>query len=400
MFSSRVPGALDLNRLAAALSAHRAQRREVFDLTATNPTTASIRYPPDLLAPLADSAALTYRPEPFGLDSARRAVAADYMRRGISVAESRIVLTASTSEAYSLLFKLLCGPACDDVLVPAPSYPLFEHLTQLDGVRSRSYALEYQGRWELDAQSVDAAWTDRTRAVLAVSPNNPTGSVLSDEELDALASRCAGREAALIVDEVFADYRLGPVRPGLTASAEAMASSPGRTVAPAGALTFRLGGLSKSAGLPQVKLGWIALEGPEDLVMQALDRLELICDTYLSVSTPVQVAAPALIAGGARIREQLQERVRSNYAALRDAAAASPSIEVLAADAGWSAVLRVPANGTEEDLVVELLTERGVLVHPGFFFDFPHEAFLVVSLLPQPSVFTEGVARLVGHLGG
>jgi len=386
MFSSRVSGALSLNRLSAVLAARRAGGGAVIDLTVTNPTTVGIPYPADILVPLADVRGSTYQPEPFGLATARRAVAADYARRGISVAESRIVLTASTSEAYSVLFKLLCAPAGDDVLVPAPSYPLFDHLTQLDGVISRQYLLAYHGRWELDADSVDGAWTDRTRAVLAVSPNNPTGSLLSSGEIEALSSRCAGRGAALIVDEVFADYTFGPAdacRPSVS----------GRDC-----LTFYLGGLSKSAGLPQVKLGWIRVGGPDDLVAEALARLELISDTYLSVSTPVQVAAPALIEGGAEIREQLRERILANYAALQVAAATHPSVELLAAEGGWSAVVRVPFTGSEEDLVIALLTERGVLVHPGFFFDFPHEAFLVLSLLPELSVFREGVARLMEHV--
>jgi hypothetical protein len=389
MFSSRLPGELAPNRLSAAVAAHRAAKRPCIDLTATNPTTVGLHYPGDLLAPLAGASGLTYRPEPFGLRTAREAVAADYARRGISVAVARVVLTSSTSEAYSVLFKLLCAPAGDDVLVPEPSYPLFDHLTRLDGVASRPYALEYHGRWTLDEQSVDTSWTSRTRAVLAVSPNNPTGSVLSAGEAGAIAGRCADRDAALIVDEVFGDYELADP------SAVGPGGDPWRG---SGALTFRLGGLSKSAGLPQVKLGWIAVDGPADLVDGALERLELICDTYLSVSTPVQVAAPALIAGGAAIREQIRHRIRTNYSALRELASGDPSVEVLHADGGWSAVLRVPSTRSEEDHVIGLLERRGILVHPGFFFDFPREAFLVISLLPDPRVFADGVGRLMEHL--
>ena len=392
MFSSRVPHDLTPNRLSAAVAAHRAAGGVLLDLTGTNPTTVGIRYPDDILAPLGDSCGRTYRPEPFGLRTARRAVAADYARRGISVAESRIVLTASTSEAYSLLFKLLCAPEGDDVLVPAPSYPLFDHLTQLDGVRTRAYSTDYHGRWVLDEDSVDSAWTERTRAVLAVSPNNPTGSVLSESEFDALAARCAERDAALIVDEVFADYLLSEPSPSGELRPDAERTRQ--------ALVFRLGGLSKSAGLPQVKLGWMALDGPDDMVCAALERLELICDTYLSVSTPVQSAAPALIGNGAAVREQLHDRVRANFAALREMAACCPSVEVLRADGGWSAVLRVPATHSEEEWVLGLLTERHTLVHPGFFFDFPHEAFLVVSLLPEPALFADGVTRIMEQLGG
>lgn len=384
MFASRVPGALAINRLSAAVAAHRGAGRRLLDLTATNPTMVGITYPGELLAGLADARSLAYRPEPFGMRPAREAVTRDYARRGTSVAVDRVVLTASTSEAYSLLFKLLCEPAGDDVLVPAPSYPLFDHLAQLDGVRPRQYALEYHGRWELDEQSLDAAWTSRTRAVLAVSPNNPTGSVLGPHEVDALALRCASRDAAFVVDEVFADYRLDGAAPGSLDGGQA--------------LTFRLGGLSKSAGLPQVKLGWIAVDGPDALVAAALDRLELICDTYLSVSTPVQAAAADLIERGGVVREAIAARVTRNYHALRGAAANHPSVELLPAEAGWSAVLRIPAHRTEEDTVLDVLDTCDTLVHPGFFFDFPHEAFLVVSLLPDPPTFDEGVRRVLEHV--
>ena len=402
MFSSRVPRDLASNRLAIATSAHRASGRLLLDLTVTNPTAVGLHYPDDLLPPLAGPGALAYRPEPFGLASARRAVADDYARRGISVAEDRVVLTASTSEAYSILFKLLCEPTGDAVLVPVPSYPLFDHLTGLDGVECRTYALEYHGRWELDERSVDRAWRDATRAVLAVSPNNPTGSVLAPTEFDALSTRCASRDAALIVDEVFADYLFdGDSESRASASELVKPREPrradGRTP-DSGCLAFRLGGLSKSAGLPPVKLGWIAVEGPGELVRGALQRLELICDTYLSVSTPVQVAAPALIERGAEIRRQIRTRIADNLACLRAAVAADPALELLNADGGWTAVIRVPAKSSEEDLVIDLLEARDTLTHPGFFFDFPHEAFLVLSLLPEPAVFAEGVNRIAEHL--
>ena len=333
-----------------------------------------------MLESLRAAAAMRYMPEPLGMRSAREAVAADYRRRGISVAPDRIVLTASTSEAYSLLFKLLCEPEGEAVLVPVPSYPLFDHLTRLDGIRALPYRLAYHGRWVVEIDSVDAAWTPAVRAVLGVSPNNPTGSELAADELAALSRRCAARDAALILDEVFADYPLGDRKP-------ADASSP--------CLRFRLGGLSKSAGLPQVKLGWIAVDGPADVVGAALERLELICDTYLSVSTPVQVAAPSLIAAGAAVREAIVDRIGANYRALGDLVAGHPAIERLHAEGGWSAVLRVPSTRTEEDLVIELLERDGVIVHPGFFFDFPREAYLVVSLLAAPEVFREGVSRIL-----
>jgi alanine-synthesizing transaminase len=380
MFSSRVPAELQPNRLALAVQRARAEHRPLLDLTITNPTAAGIPYPSGMLDALADRAAVRYEPSPFGLETARQAVADDYARRGLKVARDRIVLTASTSEAYSLLFKLLCEPDGDQVLTPVPSYPLFDHLTRLDGVRAVPYRLAYHGRWLVEVDSVDAAWTPRVRAVLAVTPNNPTGSTLAASEQDALETACGRAGAALILDEVFTDYPL---------AVQDVVDEPARC------LRFRLGGLSKSAGLPQVKLGWIAVDGPVALVEEALERLELVCDTYLSVSTPVQVAAPALIAAGAAVRSAILDRIRGNYATLRQLAAARPAIEALHAEGGWSAVLRVPATRPEEELVLELLERDGVMVHPGFFFDFPHEAYLVVSLLPDPAVFLEGVSRML-----
>lgn len=385
MFSSRVPGERQVNRLTAAVAAHRRGGRSILDLTVTNPTTANIPYPSDILDALSHASALTYAPDPFGLLSAREAVAADYARRGISVAPARIVLTASTSEAYSVLLKLLCDPSGAEVLVPAPSYPLFDHLTRLDGVDTHTYALAYHGRWELDDQSVEAAWTDRTRAVLAVSPNNPTGSALSGTELSFLSDRCAQRGAALVVDEVFADYphRAASVLPATWRGA---------------ALTFRLGGLSKSVGLPQVKLGWIVVDGPDAGVHEALERLELILDTYLSVSTPAQIAAPHLIDRGAHVRAAIQQRLDLNLRVIRDAVVAVPAVELLNSDAGWSVVLRVPARRQEEEIVLDLLERHDTLVHPGFFFDFAREAFLVISLLPDPSIFQAGITRLLEYV--
>jgi hypothetical protein len=232
---------------------------------------------------------------------------------------------------------------------------------------------------------VDAAWNDRTRCVLAVTPNNPTGSILRDGDAEELINRCTARQAALLLDEVFWDYPLSAPLP-----------EPDSLRQPS-ALTFRLGGLSKTMGLPQVKLGWIALQGPESAVADALDRLELICDTYLSVSTPVQLAARRLLERGAIVRRQIQERVRRNYAILGASLAGSPA-SVLPADGGWSAVIRVPATRSEESIVLDLIERDAVVVHPGYFFDFPNEAFLVVSLLPPPDLFDRGVQLLQDRL--
>ena len=381
MFSSRLPADRVPNRLTRAITEARATGRTLIDLTVSNPTRAGFDYPASLLQSLSAPQSLRYEPEPFGSAHARAAVAADYARKGLAVDPDHIVLTASTSEAYSLLFKLLCNPG-DAVLVPVPSYPLFNHLTQLDAVRAHPYRLEYHGRWMLHVEELERARSEHDRAVLAVSPNNPTGSVLSEDELRDVDAWCAAADLALIVDEVFADYPLPDGR----------INTWGRRH---DALTFRLGGLSKAVGLPQLKLGWIVIQGPVDLVNASLDRLELICDTYLSVGTPVQLAADALLESGRKIRDQIQARTSSNYAALRQLAAARPAIAVLHADGGWSAVLRVPSTRSEEDLVLDLLEHDGVLAHPGYFFDFPHEAFVVVSLLPQPRQFADGIETVL-----
>ena len=382
MFSTRVPDDRRPNELSRALAAARA-RGPVLDLTVSNPTRVGIHYPDDLLAGLSGVASLSYDPHPFGLPDARAAVAATYAGRGLPIGTDRIVLTASTSEAYSILFKLLCDPGGSAVLTPVPSYPLFEHLARLDGVEQRSYPLEFHGDWTIDLAALDQAWTRATRAVLAVTPNNPTGSILHASDAAELSRRCASRDAALVLDEVFCDY---PLKEGVGGEPEALVTPP--------CLLFRLGGLSKTVGLPQVKLGWIAVDGPAALVAEALDRLELICDTYLSVATPVQVAARSLLDRGAAVRAQILARVRGNYASLRERFADSSAASVLPSAGGWSAVLRVPATRPEEAVVLELLERDGVAVHPGYFFDFPHEAFLVVSLLPEPDVFARG-ARLM-----
>lgn len=380
MFSTRVPRDRTLNAFAQALARARA-RGGLLDLTTTNPTTVGLSYPADLLAPLSDPAGLVYSPSAFGLQDARAAIAEIYQRRGLHLDADRIVLTASTSEAYSLLFKLLCEPGRGRVLTPVPSYPLFDHLTALDGVEQARYPLEYHGAWSIAFDALDAVWNRDTRGVLAVTPNNPTGSTLVPREADELVARCAERHTALILDEVFWDYPL-----------EGTLAEPGGLTAPA-ALTFRLGGLSKSVGLPQVKLGWIAVQGPASLVGEALDRLELISDTYLSVSTPVQLAARSLLQRGLPIRAQIVERIRSNYVTLQRVMA-DGSASVLPIDGGWSAVIRVPATRSEEALVLDCLDRDAVAVHPGYFFDFPHEAFLVVSLLPPTDEFACGVQLL------
>ena len=386
MFSRRLPPHAEQNALSKALSALHAQGTPVVDLTESNPTRAAIPYPDDLLASLADSEALRYEPHPFGLSSARAAVAADQSRRGARVDPARVVLTASSSEAYSWLFKLLCNPG-EGVLVPQPSYPLFEHLTALEGVRLHPYALAYHGRWTIDIDAIAAA-PDDIRAVLVVSPNNPTGSYLDAEQFRQLSTVCRERGWALIADEVFADYPLNVTNPLTDIAARDEV------------LSFTLGGLSKSVGLPQLKLGWCIVGGPKLERDAALSALELIADSYLSVGTPVQVALPELLDRGAVIRTAIQERIRQNLATLHRAVGCHAACDLLRTEGGWSAVVRVPATRSEEQLALDLLHAERILVHPGYFFGFPREAHVVVSLLPSPDVFEGAIARLLTFANG
>lgn len=387
MFSSRLPSALTLNALARTAEALRASGVILLDLTVTNPTETGISYPEDVLSSLADPRAQRYAPKPLGNDSARAAVASEYVRQGVSISPDDVVLTASTSEAYGVLFKLLADPG-DVVLVPQPSYPLFDLLTRLEGVVARPYRLEYHGAWSIDRPSLEYGLTPEARAVLVVSPNNPTGSMLRATDRDWLVRLCASRGLALISDEVFADY---PLSRRLDASS---------LVGESRVLTFTLGGLSKSAGLPQVKLGWMVVHGPEALRSDALARLDVICDTYLSVSTPVQVAAPALLWHGHAVRAAIQERIARNLTALRAHVEAVPAVTLIEPEGGWSVVLRVPATTSEESLVLGLLEHDHVVVHPGYFFDFPEQAFLVLSLLPDAATFDEAVLRVLRRAVG
>ena len=370
------------NRLAALLERKRAQGARLIDLTETNPTRVGLTPPTELLAPLADPGSLRYEPEPLGMPEARAAVAADFARRGARVSSDSILLTASTSEAYAYLFKLLCDPG-DVVLVPRPSYPLFDYLAGLESVEVATYALAYDGEWRLDTRSLAAAVDARTRAIVLVSPNNPTGSFLKRDEVDAVREVAARAGAAIVSDEVFGDYAFGP--------------DPRRVATLAGereVLAFALGGLSKSCGLPQLKLAWMAVSGPRAEAAEAIARLEVVADTYLSVATPVQRAAAGLLGRRTELQAPIAGRVGRNLASL-DGRARGTAATLLRVEGGWSAVLRLPATISEEDRALELLEDHDVVVHPGYFFDFEREAFLVVSLLPPPEAFEEGVDRIL-----
>jgi aspartate/methionine/tyrosine aminotransferase len=386
MFSARTRWDLTANRLAALAEARRASGAAVIDLTQSNPTQAGLPCPDDLLAPLSDPSALRYEPSPFGLRDAREAVAGDYRRRGVEVEPEHILLTASSSEAYGFLFKLLCDPG-DTILVPRPSYPLFEFLAGLESVAALPYPLRFDGEWHVDTAALARAAAPRTRAIVAVNPNNPTGSYVKREEAARIREIAAAAGAALISDEVFADY--------------ALRDDPRRAACLAGpgpALVFCLGGLSKSCGLPQLKLGWIAASGPPAARDEALARLEVVADTYLSVGTPVQRALPRLLAWLPVLQAPIAARVAGNLDRLRRSTAPPCPVTLLEPEGGWYATLQVPATATEDEHVTRLLEEDGVLVHPGYFFDFPREAYLVVSLLPPPDDFAAGIDRVLARM--
>jgi len=381
-FSSRTPVELLPNRLARVRAACEPLAA---DLTVSNPTAVGIDYPPDLLASLAAPEGLRYRPDPRGLAAAREAVAGRYGRAGLTVDPARLVLTASSSEAYSLLFKLLCEPG-QAVLAPQPSYPLIEHLARAEALETIPYRLDLEDRWRPDLGDVDAA-PDRVRAVIVVHPNNPTGSFVHPDDAAALAARCRTRGWALIADEVFFDYPLNG-GPGTAASFVAERRCP----------TFTLGGLSKSCGLPQLKLGWIVVGGDPRDAGAALERLEFLSDTYLSVATPVQLALPDLLERATAVHAALAARCRGNLDQLERLCRRCPHLELLSPGGGWSAVLRFPAVVDEEELAIELLERDGVAVLPGFLFDFPRPGFLVVSLLPETRCFATGTAAVAARV--
>jgi alanine-synthesizing transaminase len=383
MFARRTEWNLKPNRFSVALERAKRAGKRLFDLTASNPTEVGLQYDESgILQTLSRPESLHYQPEPHGLLPARAAVTRYYAERGAKVAPEQIILTTSTSEAYSFLFRLLCDPG-DEVLVASPSYPLFELLAGIQDVKLTSYPLFYDHGWRIDLHALESAVTARTRAVLVVHPNNPTGSFVSETERLALLKLCGKKELALIADEVFLDF----AQTGVAAESFAREQEL--------ALTFTLSGLSKIAALPQLKLAWLVASGPAELRAQAMDRLEVISDTYLSVNAPIQHALPDLLKLGAGLREQLRERITQNLAELDRQLAAQKSCERLLIQAGWYAVLRVPAVESDEDLALRLLEDHGVVVHPGHFYDFPQEGYLVVSLITAPDEFAEGTRKLL-----
>ena len=353
----------------------------IADLTASNPTRCGFNYSPDLLAALTDSKALDYDPQPRGILSARQAVCSYYSELGVALDPSQIVLTTSTSEAYSFLFRLLCDPGTE-ILVPQPSYPLFDFLAVLDDVRIRSVPLVYDHGWQIEPEGFRRAITAQTRAIVLVHPNNPTGHFTKPWEAEDLAGICREFDLSLIVDEVFLDYGFSGVGKSFAAGLD-------------GVPVYVVSGLSKIAGLPQMKAAWIAATGPDKA--EALERLEVIADTFLSMNAPVQSALPSWLEGRPAIQRQIRERVAGNLAELDRQLAQIPSVQRLEAEGGWYAVLRIPALEPDEQTVPALL-ERGVWVQPGYFFGMEESGWLVLSLLGESAEFSTGLAKMVDYL--
>jgi alanine-synthesizing transaminase len=383
MFSDRTNWKLTRNRLTEALEEVRSSGARVLDLTVSNPTRVGLHYDePLILESLASPHAMDYDPQPKGLPGARAAIAAYYqtVHSLHHFDPDRLVLTTSTSEGYSFVFRLLCNPG-DELLVPKPSYPLFEFLADLQDVKLVPYPLIYDHGWQMDFPSLEGVVTKRSRAVIVVHPNNPTGSYVHPHEQESLNNFCRQHGLSLISDEVFLDY--------------AHNTAPERSFAAnQDVLTFTLSGVSKISALPQMKVAWIASSGPAAEVEPALSRLEVISDTYLSMNAPIAWAVPALLKQRTSIQQQLLERVRGNLAELDRQLAAQQTCHRLRAEAGWYAILRVPVIETDEELVVDLLRRKSVLVHPGHFYDFPRDGFLVLSLITAEAEFQEGIMRL------
>ena len=382
MFAKRTNWNLTPNRLSEALAAHRAAGKPLIDLTVSNPTECGFEYnSAAILDALRNPAALSYEPNPKGLESARRAVAGYYADREEKVLPEDIFLTTSTSEAYSYVFRMICNPG-DELLIPSPGYPLFDFLADIQDVSLVRYPLLYDHGWQIDFYALEHAITPRTRGVIVVHPNNPTGHFAKQTDIAKLNSMCSARELAIIADEVFLDFALEESRPASFSTSR-------------GAPTFTLSGLSKICGLPQMKAAWLIPSGSQQWKSEALARLEVIADTYLSMNAPVQLAIPRFLEERHGFQKQVISRLRRNLTELDRQLASQKVCSRLAVEGGWGAVVRVPNTLSSDDLAAELLRSKGISVHPGHFYEFPSEGYLVVSLLTHEPEFSKGVAGLL-----
>src|SRR3984957_9624562 len=386
MFSDRTNWKLTRNRLIEALAEAKSSGARVLDLTLSNPTRAGLLYSESLILPsLASPSALDYDPDPKGLPGARSAVAEYYATdHKIPDLDERLILTTSTSEGYSFVFRLLCNPG-DELLVPKPSYPLFDFLADLQDVKLIPYPLIYDHGWQMDFHSLEKAVTKRTRGVVVVHPNNPTGSFVNPREQQLLNDFCRDHELAIIADEVFLDYAHDRAHQRSFAANHDV-------------LTCTLSGISKIAALPQMKVAWIVTSGPQSKVDAAQERLEVIADTFLCMSAPIQWALPVLLQQRQGIQQQLLDRVLANLAELDRQLPTQKTCERLRVEAGWYVVLRVPVTQTDEELAIDLLRRESVLVHPGHFYDFPADGYLVLSLITDKLEFADAIARVLKML--
>jgi aspartate/methionine/tyrosine aminotransferase len=394
MFSKRTDWKLEENAYTRALRRHMQSGKSVLDLTASNPTTCNFQYDEAaILSALSAKDAMQYDPEPKGLRSARSAVLEYYRQQNPAALldSDRLVLTTGTSEAYSFLFRLLCEPG-DEIAIAQPSYPLLEFLATIQDVKLRPFPLVYDHGWQIDFHVLHKVIGARTRAILVVHPNNPTGNFIGADEAEKLQEICRENTLALVVDEVFLDYEIQAAR--------SRRKRHGSFVSSSHALTFVLSGLSKIAALPQMKVGWIATNGPAELVRDAMSRLEIISDTYLSLSAPMQHALPVLLGQREKMQRQLAARIEMNLAQLDAMLAPHGSVSRLEIEGGWYAVLRVPAVQSDEELSIRLLEEHSVLVQPGHFYEFADEGYLIVSLLSRTEPFAEGIRRLLACVAG
>jgi alanine-synthesizing transaminase len=386
MFAKRTHWNLTPNRLSEALAAHRAAGKPLIDLTVSNPTECGLAYDSEaILVALRNPEALKYEPNAKGLEPARRAVSEYYAERGAKVGVEDILLTTSTSEAYSYIFRTLCDSG-DEILIPSPSYPLFDFLADIQDVKLVRYPLLYDHGWLIDFHALEQAITARTRGVIVVHPNNPTGHFVKPAEMAKLNAICSAREMVIIADEVFLDFTLDA------------ATRPASFAADPVALTFTLSGLSKISGLPQMKAAWLVVGGPEEMKREAIARLEVIADTYLSMSAPVQLAMPAFLKQRRGFQKQLLVRVRRNLAELDRLLVDQETCRRLELEGGWNAVLRVPATCSDEDLAIEVLETKAVHLHPGHFYDFPSKGYLVISLIVPEAQFSRGLGELMAFL--
>lgn len=386
MFAARTDWVLTPNRLSQQIEERRKQGLEILDLTESNPTRCGFQPEAEILQAFDDPRSLVYTPDPRGLLWAREAVSGYYAARGIRVNPEQIFLTTSTSEAYSYVFRLLADPG-DSVLIPQPSYPLFDFLAGLNDLEVVSYPLHYDREWHIDPEITEKCLGSRAGAIVVVHPNNPTGSFVKSHELSFLAGCCEKHQTALIADEVFADY-------AFESSIQRVPSH----AAMSQVLSFTLSGLSKISALPQMKLGWVVVNGPRRLLETAMERLEVIADTYLSVSAPLAYALPKLLECRVDVQPKIMERLRSNRRKVDEAVRSCPSLSRFEIEGGWYAILKVTSTISDDDWAVELLSKDGVLVHPGHFYDFAADGYLVISLLTEGDILEEGIARILARV--